>query len=167
MNVNIYEVIAATSICGPLSRLYQNSINSGVYPNTWKLANVSALHKKGSVYDCNNYRPISPLSCISKVFEKFVFNRNYAYLTANNLISPSQAGFRLGDSTVRQLVSICHRISKALDDGDEMLSVFIDFPKRLIKSGTRDCCLSSTELAYKGHCINGYPVICLTDSNVW
>ena len=42
---------AASSICGPLSRLDQNSINSGVYPDTWKLANVSALHKKGNVYD--------------------------------------------------------------------------------------------------------------------
>ena len=42
---------AASSICGPLSRLDQNSINSGVYPDTWKLANVSALYKKGSVYD--------------------------------------------------------------------------------------------------------------------
>ena len=50
----------------------------------------------------NNYRPISLLSCISKVFEKLVFNKIYTYLTANNLMSPSQSGFRPGDSTVRQ-----------------------------------------------------------------
>ena len=48
-----------SSICGPLSKLFQNSIGRGEYPESRKQACVSALHKKGSVHDCNNYRPIS------------------------------------------------------------------------------------------------------------
>ena len=120
-------------ICGPLSKLFQNSIDRGEYPESWKQACVSALHKKGSVHDCNNYRPISLLSCISKVFEKLVFKHIYTYLTRHNLINPHQSGFRPSDSTVKQLISICHRISKSLDNGEEVLSVFIDFRKAFDK----------------------------------
>ena len=94
---------------------------------------VTSLHKKGSVYDCNNYRPISLLPSVSKVFEKLVFNNIYGYLTHNKLISPYQSGFRPGDSTVKQLVSICHNISRALDNGDEIMSVFLDFKKAFDK----------------------------------
>ena len=75
----------APSICGPLSKLFQNTIDRGEYPESWKQAGVSALHKKGSVHDCNNYRPISLLSCISKVFEKLVFKHIYTYLTRHNI----------------------------------------------------------------------------------
>ena len=55
------------------------------------------------------------------------------YLTRHNPINPHQSGFRPGDSTVKQLISICHRISKSLDNGEEVLSVFIDFRKAFDK----------------------------------
>ena len=124
---------AALVICGPLTKLFQKSLDMGTYPDKWKLADVTYLHKKGSVYDCNNYRPISLLPCISKVSEKLVFNHIYTYLTGNKLSSPYQSGFRPGDSTVKQLVSICHNISQALDNGDEIMSVFLDVKKAFDK----------------------------------
>ena len=124
---------SAISICEPLCKIFQRSLDAGIFPDMWKLASVTALHKKGSVNECNNYRPISLLPCIAKVFEKVVFNHMYNYLNRNNLISPNQSGFRPGDSTVRQLVSICHKISQSLDIGDEVLSVFLDFRKAFDK----------------------------------
>ena len=48
-------------------------------------------------------------------------------------VSPYQSGFHPGDSTVKQLVSICHNISQALDNGDEIMSVFLDFKKAFDK----------------------------------
>ena len=123
----------APVICEPLSKLFQKSIDQGIFPNMWKVANITVLHKKGSVYDCNNYRPISLLPCVSKVFEKLVFNHMYDYLTRNNLINANQSGFRPGDSTIRQLTSICHKIHQSLDNGDEILSVFLDFKKAFDK----------------------------------
>lgn len=124
---------SAPSLSGPLSRLINKSIRCGMFPDCWKTAQVTAIHKKGSIYHCNNYRPISLLPCISKVFEKLVFDQVYTYLTNNNILSPAQSGFRPGDSTVRQLTSICHKIYQTLDNGDEVLSVFLDFKKAFDK----------------------------------
>ena len=120
-------------ISKPLSKIFQKSLDQGIYPASWKLANVTALHKKGSIYECNNYRPISLLPCVSKICEKLVFNQIYTYLIRNNLINANQSGFRPGDSTVRQLTAICHRIGQSLDNGDELLAVFLDFKKAFDK----------------------------------
>jgi hypothetical protein len=136
---------AAPTICGPLSKLFQNSINSGIYPDSWKLANVSALHKKGSVYNCNNYRPISLLSCTSKVFEKLVFNKIYSYLITNNLISPNQSGFRPGDSTVRQLYPYVTKLANHWTMATNFYPCLLIFGKPLIRFGTRDYCLILTK----------------------
>ena len=54
----------------PLSDIINLSFNQGVFTNLLKIANVIAIHKKGDKLDCNNYRPISLLSNISKIFEK-------------------------------------------------------------------------------------------------
>ena len=116
----------AIEILEPLSKLFQISLNLGIYSTLWKQAIVTAIHKKGSIYYCNNYRPISRLLCVSKVFEKFVFNQMYSYLTRNNLISPNRSGFRPGTLPLGGLVSICHTISQSLDNGDEVLAVFLD-----------------------------------------
>jgi hypothetical protein len=141
---------AAIAISEPLSKLFQISLNQGIYPTLWKQASVTALHKKGSIYDCNNYRPISLLPCVSKVFEKLVFNHMYSYLIKNNLISPNQSGFRPGDSTVRQLVSICHKISQSLDNGDEVLGVFLDFKKAFDKVWHKGLVFKLSKMGFHG-----------------
>ena len=53
----------------------------------------------------------------------------FTFFTENNLISPSQSGFRPGDSCVKQLLAIAHEIYKSLDDGFEITEVFFDISK--------------------------------------
>ena len=53
-----------------LNDIINLSYNQGVFPNLIKIANVNPIHKKGDKLDCNNYRPISLLSNISKIYEK-------------------------------------------------------------------------------------------------
>ena len=142
---------SAAAICAPLSKLFQQSMNTGIFPSSWKFASVTALHKKGSAHECNNYRPISLLPCISKVFEKLVFNNMYAYLINHKLISSHQSGFRPGDSTVRQLVSICHKINQSLDNGDEVLSVFLDFRKAFDKVWHKGLLFKLNKIGIKGN----------------
>ena len=82
---------------------------------------------------CNNYRPVSLLPCISKVFEKIIFQHLFSYLKNQNIISSKQSGFIPGDSTTNQLSIICHNIYSALDSGDEVHGVFLDFSKAFDK----------------------------------
>ena len=63
-----------------LSLLFNICANTGVYPNILKIAQVFPIHKKGSKLECSNYRPISLLSPINKVFEKLLYSRLYLLL---------------------------------------------------------------------------------------
>ncbi len=82
---------------------------------------------------CNNYRPISLLCCISKVFEKLLFKHIYNFLNANGLLKTNQSGFTSGDSTINQLINICNKIHCQLDNDDEILAVFLDLSKAFDK----------------------------------
>ena len=126
---NFILKMSATSLAEPLTHLFNKLLKSGTYPDIWKRAHVLPLFKKDNPSHCNNYRPISLLPNISKVFEKIVFNHIYNFLSTYNLLSSKQSGFRPGDSTINQLLKICHNIYSTLDTGEEILAIFIDFTK--------------------------------------
>ena len=127
----------ALSISYSLARLFNISLQRGEFPKLWKLAHVVPVHKKESTQDPLNYRPVSLLSCISKIFEKLVFNHVYQYLDHFHLLSPKQSGFRPGDSTVNQLCFITHRIYESLQNGKEVRAVFIDLQSSSLNAGPR------------------------------
>ena len=78
----------------PLSDMINLSFNQGIFPNLLKIANVIPIHKKGDKLDCNNYRPISLLSNISKIYEKCMHTRLTKSLQVNKLFFSHQFGFR-------------------------------------------------------------------------
>ena len=91
-------------ICGdpilvPLDLIFGNIIQTGTYPDQWKHANVTPVHKKDDKQKIKNYRPISLLPICAKLFERILFNNIYNYLISNNLITTDQSGFKPGDST--------------------------------------------------------------------
>ena len=63
----------------------------------------------------NNYRPVSPLPLFSKIYEKCIYDTLYNYFERNDLFSKSQSGFRKGDSSISQLLSITHEMFKGFD----------------------------------------------------
>ena len=69
-----------SSLVIPLSIIYTNCVNKGVFPKFWKMANVVPVHKKDSKQLLKNYRPISLLPVFGKIFEKLLFNNLYPYL---------------------------------------------------------------------------------------
>ena len=95
------EVIkaAAPVIAQSLAVIFNASLKTGVFPDEWKTAKVSPVFKNGAKNDRNNYRPISVLPVVSKVFEKIVFSQAYNYFMENNLLSEHQSGFRPLHST--------------------------------------------------------------------
>ena len=121
-------------IAFPLKLIYDKALQTGLYPNTWKKANVQPVHKKNSRQIVSNYRPISLLCICGKIFEKVIFDNMYAFFKVNNLISPNQSGFRPGDSTINQLLSIAHEIFVGFEDFDETRAVFLDISKAFDKT---------------------------------
>ena len=81
-------------IAKPLSDLFNQSMQSGVFPDIWKQANVTPIHKKSDRQRKENYRPISLLSCVSKVMERIVFNEMYEYFESHNLLTWRNAGLK-------------------------------------------------------------------------
>ena len=83
----------------PLSDIINLSFNQSVFPNLLKIANVIPIHKKGDKLDCNNYRPISLLSNINKIYEKCMHTRLTNFLQINKLLFSHQFGFHNRYST--------------------------------------------------------------------
>ena len=121
--------LAGDSIVPSLTRLFNLSLTSHQYPTPWKKANVTPIFKKDDPSDVNNYRPISLLSCLSKLFEKIVFKYLFNFLRDNNKISLKQSGFMPGDSTVYQLVHLYHLFCEALDNKKDIRITFCDISK--------------------------------------
>ena len=92
-----------------------NNLSTSIYPDMWKLANVTPIFKKGDKQLIKNYIPISLLPNCGKIFEKLIFNNLYTYLDTNNLITKNQSGFRPGDSTTNQLLYLLDEIHQAFD----------------------------------------------------
>ena len=121
--------IAAEILSPSLTAIFNRSLSMGIYPNDWKMARVLPVFKSGDKTDLGNYRPISIISAIAKVFGRLVYDQFYTYLTSNQLINTYQSGFRSTYSTLTSLLestnSWCVNIDKGLLNG----VVFIDMKK--------------------------------------
>ena len=95
----------------------------------WKHANIIPIFKKGDKSNPTNYRPISLLSCVGKIFERVMFKHFYNYLHSNNLLYNMQSGFIPGHSTTTQLIEIYHNICLALDNREFACFTFCDISK--------------------------------------
>ena len=78
---------------------------------------------------CDNYRPISVPSALSKIFEKCVLNQITFYFILEGLFTCNQYGFRRGRTTTDCLVDLIEEITIALDQGEYALSIFLDLSK--------------------------------------
>ena len=78
--------MAAGIVALSLTATFRKSVLTGIYPTEWKTARVTPMFKKGVKSDLNNYRPISVIPVVSKVFEKIVYHQLYQYLNDDKLL---------------------------------------------------------------------------------
>ena len=123
------------SVILPLKIIFSNIMSTSIYPDLWKVANVTPIFKKGDKQLVKNYRPISLLPICGKILEKIIFNHLYSYLITNKLITNNQSGFRPGDSTTNQLLYLVDEIHQAFDNPEsfEVRAVFPDISKAFDK----------------------------------
>jgi len=123
----------AVHLAVPLCKLFNASLQCSVFPDIWKKANVLPLHKKDSKDTIDNYRPISLLSCVGKVFERIIFKYLYNHLKDNFVLCQEQSGFLPGRSTTTQLIEVYDSMCTALNNSKEIRVVFLDISKAFDK----------------------------------
>jgi hypothetical protein len=113
----------------PLRHIFNCSFLSAVVPSQFKVAKVIPLFKAGDKSLPDNYRPISLLSCFSKIFEKVVCLRLLNFLENNNILTPDQFGFRKSHSAVHPMVHMMNFVSSALNKKETAIAIFCDLRK--------------------------------------
>ena len=113
----------------PLCHLINLSFSTGVVPTQLKIAKIIPIFKSGDPLCMDNYRPISLLSCFSKIFEKIACIRLSIFLENNKLLSDNQFGFRSNHSTVHPMLKFMNHVSNALNKKKHCIAIFCDLRK--------------------------------------
>ena len=121
--------LAAQYIANEVTFICNHSINNSVFPNKWKEAKVTPLHKNGPLEEVNNFRPISILPVMSKVLEKHVHDSLSEFLQEFNLLHKTQSGFRSKHSCETALVNMIDSWLAGIDSGKMIGVVLVDFKK--------------------------------------
>ena len=113
----------------PLLHVCNLSLTTGIFPQELKIARVIPVYKNEDPLLFSNYRPVSVLPVMSKVLEKLMYNRLLKYLNKYNILYDYQFGFRNNHSPNLALIFLIDKISNAIDEGEYVLGLFIDFKK--------------------------------------
>ena len=118
--------VSTPFISSPLCHIINTSLNLGVFPTRLKYSIIIPLHKKGDKNNVSNYKPISLLMSVSKIFEKTISNR---LITSNEILTNRQSGFRKKSSTDKAAYKLINDILTALNDKRIVESTFFDLEK--------------------------------------
>ena len=110
-----------------LKDIINQSLKNGIFPDELKLAKVIPLFKKADPFDKMNYRPVSLLSHISKIFERIIFNQTNEYIEL--FLSNLLPGFRKNYNTQHCLLKLLEKWKEALDKGNFVDAIFMDLSK--------------------------------------
>jgi hypothetical protein len=128
LSMNLIKEITI-SLSFPLSKIINQSFHTGIFPEPLKIAKVIPIYKQDDIHSLNNYRPISILPVLSKIFERIVFNQLYEYFQHHKLFYISQHGFRKLHSTETATLEFIDSIFQKLDNDEIPFSIFLDLSK--------------------------------------
>ena len=114
-------------ITTPLTIIFRNSLRTHRIPEQWRQAAISAIYKKGNKKLACNYRPISLTSVACKCMEQLIRTHIIHYMKTNKLFNRKQYGFIRGRSTTLQLLKVMEEWTQALDLGNSIDIIYMDF----------------------------------------
>jgi len=126
--------IASCIVSEWLSKFFNKCMTTGEFQDSWKTAHIIPILNVHSPSSSFEYRPISVLPVLSKLFERVLYHRVYSYLTEHNLIDKRQYGYRENHSTELAITTIYDELLRDLDNKLITCSLFLDLSKAF------DCC---------------------------
>ena len=113
---NIFHLMSV-ELSFPLSNFINACLESGHFPDFLKVARITPVYKNGDPTQFGNYRPISVLSVVSKIFERVMQDRLSKFLMKQGCIFEGQYGFRRGHSTFMAIADLVEKIRSAWQNG--------------------------------------------------
>ena len=119
-----------TSLFHQFARLFTSSIQLGYIPTALKIATLHMLLKPDKLPSLTtNYRPISLISSIMKLFKRVIEQRLRSYLEHIGFINIHQSGFRKAKSTDDHLFRLSQSIMESFNRGEHVVAAFLDIEK--------------------------------------
>ena len=128
ISTNLLKILIP-AVIKPLTLIINQSLATGIFPDKLKTAKVVPLFKKDDCLIMDNYRPVSLLTSISKVFEKIAHNQISSYLKENKLLYKSQYGFRDEHSTELASLELIDRVMTSFENKHTPLAIYMDLSK--------------------------------------
>lgn len=116
-------------VSGAIADLINCSVKEGTYPDDLKIGCVRPLHKKGKRDDYSNYRPITLLSSIDKIVEKYISEQIQKFYRLNDILYQNQFGFQMGKGTSDLLIKFTDEVNTNLNRKLHVCVLFIDFSR--------------------------------------
>ncbi|MCG8093283.1 MAG: reverse transcriptase family protein, partial [Candidatus Thiodiazotropha endolucinida] len=135
--------------------LFNLILDSGIVPESWALGDILPIYKnKGCMNLPENYRPITLLSCLGKLFTSILNKRLYNYVEKYEIICHNQAGFRKGLSTVDNLFVLHSLFEMSKSCKNKLLCAFIDFKQAFDNVWRDGLWYKLQKYAINGKCLN-------------
>jgi len=151
---NEYFMESYDIIGGHLVDLFNTVLNSGFFPEKWSEGIILPLHKHSDPNDVNNYRGITLVSCLAKIFTGVLNKRINNWIENNNILSDTQFGFRSGRSTVDAIFVLNATIQKILNEKTRLYCAFIDLKKAFDSIYLNGMWLKLSNLGINGKLLN-------------
>ena len=132
-------------IAKPLTLIINQMLKTGMFPNAFKKSNITPLFKKGNSSLLTNYRPISLLPTMSKIFKRMIHSQMYEYFNNNNLLAVQQYDFGNMHSTKYIAVELVAHVSKQMESGHTPCNLYysiLTFRKLLLHYHLTYCCIN-------------------------
>ena len=116
-------------LCVLLTSLFNFALSNNTFPSILKIGHITPIPKKGNLNNIKNYRPITIINSISKIFDAILYNRLYDYFSKNNLFSKYQFGFLRKRGIEQAAMNLVYEINSALQNDETCVAIFIDLTK--------------------------------------
>jgi hypothetical protein len=128
INIKMLSIVLPYCI-KEIKNIFNESVNKGVFPKIWKIANVVPIPKIPTPAGHNDLRPVSILPTFSKVFEKIIANQMINYVEKHKIIPSIQSGFRKLHSTQTALLKVANDIATGFENSTPSVLVLLDQSK--------------------------------------